>query len=178
MKELLIIFLLALALGAYINGVNQTGPTPLPPDRPADQSQSQSQSQGQGQDTFAGTGSETSGQSTASNESRSNSGTVTELAESDFQDKVIKSGEPVFVDFYATWCGPCRRMEPVINKLAQDYKGKVTFYKVDVDRNQSISSEYKVDSLPTYVLFVGGSERGRTLGAQDPSGLVALLDKR
>lgn len=81
-----------------------------------------------------------------------------------FADEVIKSDKPVMVDFWATWCGPCQMAGPVVDALADDYKGKVKIGKLDVDANQTIASQYGVMSIPTVIMFKGGKEIARKVG--------------
>ena len=75
-----------------------------------------------------------------------------------FEEEVIKSATPVLVDFWATWCGPCQMMEPILEKLAEDYKGKIKIVKVDVDAadNQEVAMKYQVSSIPNMKLFKDG----------------------
>ena len=76
--------------------------------------------------------------------------------EADFQEEVLKSDTPVLVDFWAEWCGPCKMVAPVVEKLADDYEGRVKVAKVDVDSNRELSSQYGVRSIPTFLIFKDG----------------------
>jgi thioredoxin 1 len=86
------------------------------------------------------------------------------FTDQNFADDVLKSSEPVMVDFWATWCGPCVMAGPVVDALADDYKGKIKIGKLDVDANQGTASEYGVMSIPTVILFKDGKEVARKVG--------------
>ncbi len=95
--------------------------------------------------------------------------------ESSFENEVIKSELPVLVDFYADWCGPCKRMEPVLEKVAGTFTDKVKVVKLNSDENQDLSLKYQVRGLPTLIVFRGGQEVERKLGAQNEQDLIRLL---
>jgi thioredoxin 1 len=86
---------------------------------------------------------------------------ITELDENNFEDKVSKGS--VIIDFYADWCAPCHVMKPVFEKASNEFK-KVIFYKVNVDKSQSISSQFSIRSLPTILLLKNGEEVNRVTG--------------
>lgn len=86
------------------------------------------------------------------------------LNDQNFADEVTKSDMPVMVDFWATWCGPCVMAGPVIDSLADDYKGKVKIGKLDVDANQATAQQFGVMSIPTVIVFKDGKEVGRKVG--------------
>jgi len=81
-----------------------------------------------------------------------------EITDSSF-DEVIKSEQPVLVDFWAEWCGPCKMIGPIVEELAGDYDGKVTIGKIDVDANQDIPGRFGIRSIPTLLIFKGGGGR-------------------
>ena len=85
------------------------------------------------------------------------------VSDADF-DKMVGSGAPMVVDFWAAWCGPCRQIAPVIEELSKD-RPDVIFAKLDVDSNQRTAAQFKVSGIPTLVFFKGGAEKGRVVGA-------------
>jgi thioredoxin 1 len=99
------------------------------------------------------------------------------VTSADFEAQVLKSALPVFVDFYAEWCGPCKMAEPVLEELSEAYKGKVIIVKVNVDENQELSSKYDVMSIPTTIIFKGGAEVGRQTGFSGKSTFEELIKK-
>ncbi|MFQ5763176.1 MAG: thioredoxin [Candidatus Bathyarchaeia archaeon] len=101
---------------------------------------------------------------------------ITILDSNNFQ-QTITSGKPVLVDYYADWCGPCRFMEPVFEKVASKYAGKVVFARINVDQNPQIASEYGVFSIPTFILFDGGKPVNRVVGAVPENTLTELVTK-
>lgn len=98
-----------------------------------------------------------------------------QINSADWQAKVLDSTEPVLVDFFATWCGPCRMMAPVIDEIATEHAGKVNVYKIDVDQAPDIAAKYGVMSIPTFIVFKGGEPAAKTLGAQSKENILALF---
>ncbi len=102
---------------------------------------------------------------------------VLTLSDGDFKAQVLDSSTPVLVDFWATWCGPCLRVAPIVEELANDNAGKIRVGKMDVDDNPETAGEYGVQSIPTLIVFKGGQEVDRVMGALPKSQLQSLIDK-
>ena len=94
----------------------------------------------------------------------------------DFQSKVLDSDKPVLVDFFATWCGPCKRVAPVLDEIASEMSGKAEVYKVDIDQSQDIAAKYRVNSVPTMILFKGGEPVKKIIGAQPKAAILSVFD--
>lgn len=116
---------------------------------------------------------------TESNFAGNSSGTeaISELTESSFQNQVLKSKQPVFVDFYATWCEPCKLLSPIVDGLAKQYVGKVTFYRVDVDKNKKLVGKLNITAMPTCKLFKKGKQIDETIGLVSAGELREKIDK-
>ena len=102
---------------------------------------------------------------------------VQTYTDTNFDADVLNAGQPVLVDFWAEWCGPCRAMEPSINALASDYVGKVSVGKLNVDDNPSITMRYMVRGIPTVMLFKGGQIIDQVVGLVDKNSLKQMVDK-
>ena len=92
-----------------------------------------------------------------------------------FEAEVLKSGIPVVVDFWASWCGPCQMMGPVVEELSEELEGKVKFCKVNVDENPELAQNYDVMSIPSFKLFNKGILAGEKVGAVGKDGLLELI---
>lgn len=92
-------------------------------------------------------------------------------------NEVLKNHEVVFVDFFATWCGPCKMLGPEIEKLADEMKGKAPVLKIDVDKEQALAFQYQIQSIPTILIFKNGQVIDRTMGFQPYPKLLQLLEK-
>ncbi len=93
-----------------------------------------------------------------------------------FEQEVINSDKPVLIDFWASWCGPCRMVAPIIDQLAQQYDGKVKVGKVNVDEQRDIAAKYKVMSIPTIYIFKDGKPVDKVVGARPKSDLETFIN--
>ena len=91
-------------------------------------------------------------------------GGVVELTDQSFQQDVVKSGQPALVDFWAVWCGPCRMVAPIVEELAQQYAGKITICKMNVDDHIQAATQFRVMNIPTLIFFKDGQETDRVIG--------------
>jgi thioredoxin 1 len=101
---------------------------------------------------------------------------VQHVTDADF-DKTITAGKPVFVDFWAPWCGPCRIIGPIVEELAPSYQGKAVMAKVNVDDNPQIAQKFGVTSIPTLMMFKDGKLVDRAVGAMPKSELQKFIDR-
>ncbi|MGF1572592.1 MAG: thioredoxin [Sumerlaeia bacterium] len=101
---------------------------------------------------------------------------VVNITDETFEAEVLKSSEPVLVDFWAPWCGPCLRVGPIVEELSSENAGKAKIVKVDIDECPQTAEAFGVSSIPTLILFKGGEEKDRVIGAQPKAVLQNLID--
>lgn len=99
------------------------------------------------------------------------------LTKANFKEKVLENEQPVLVDFWASWCGPCRMVGPIVEALADDFDGRAGVGKVNVDEEDDLARQYSIMSIPTLVIFKGGEVVERVVGARSQGELAALLEK-
>lgn len=101
---------------------------------------------------------------------------ATQITAAEFDEKVLKADKPVLVDFFATWCGPCKMMAPTIDQIATEVEGAADVYKIDVDQAPEIAQRYGVMSIPTLIVFDKGEVKNQAVGAQPKPAVMALFD--
>ena len=99
-----------------------------------------------------------------------------EVTDITFEQEVLKDANPVLVDFWAPWCGPCRMVAPIVEELAEEYDGKVEFVKLNTDDNPNTAVKYGIRSIPTLLVFKGGQPVGQIVGFRPKSDLKQRLD--
>ncbi len=102
---------------------------------------------------------------------------VRQINDSEFEQTVLQSETPVFVDFWAPWCGPCRIVGPIIEELAPSYDGKLVVTKMNVDDNPAVAQKLGITSIPTMMIFKGGQVADRAIGAMPKSELQKFIER-
>lgn len=101
---------------------------------------------------------------------------IVHITDASFEQDVLKADGPVLVDFWAEWCGPCKMIAPVLDELAEEYDGRLTICKLNIDSNTETAPRYGVRGIPTLILFKGGEVAGTKVGALSKSQLTAFID--
>ena len=100
---------------------------------------------------------------------------VTELNKDNFEKEVMEANVPVLIDFWASWCGPCRMMSPVIEQIAEEMGDKLKVCKVNVDENHELAEKYEIMTIPAFIVMKNGAESGRTIGVQPKEDILKLI---
>ena len=108
-------------------------------------------------------------------EEQEKGGNIMNITSKNFNEEVLNSNVPVLVDFWASWCGPCKMMSPVVEEIANEMEGKAKVCKVNIDDEQSLAMEYGIMSIPTFLIFKDGKVVNTVVGVQDKQKLINLL---
>lgn len=101
---------------------------------------------------------------------------IVHVTDANFEDEVLKSSQPVLVDFWAAWCGPCKMIAPILDELAGTYEGKIKIAKMDVDANKETPAKFSIRGIPTLIIFKNGEPDSTKVGALSKAQLVEFID--
>lgn len=102
---------------------------------------------------------------------------INDVTDQNFEQEVLRSEQPVLVDFWAAWCQPCRMLAPTVAQVAQQYEGKAKVVKLDVDNSSEVAQRYGIKGIPTLIVFKGGSEAERVVGATSKENIARMIDR-
>jgi len=101
---------------------------------------------------------------------------ILDVTDDTFEEEVLNSSEPVLVDYWASWCAPCKMIAPLLEEIAEEYAGKIKIAKLDIDQNRAVTERFKVRGIPTLMLFKGGEPEATKVGAVSKSQLTVFID--
>ncbi|MDH3687894.1 MAG: thioredoxin TrxA [Gammaproteobacteria bacterium] len=104
------------------------------------------------------------------------SGNIVHVSDDSFEEEVLKSSQPVLIDYWAEWCGPCKMIAPVLEEIAEEYSGKLRVAKLNIDENPATPPKYGIRGIPTLMLFKNGNVEATKVGAASKSQLTAFID--
>lgn len=102
---------------------------------------------------------------------------ITHVTDASFEQDVLQSEQPVLVDYWAEWCGPCKMIDPILHELADDFADKIKIAKVNIDENQQITGQFKIRGIPTLMIFAGGKVQGMKVGAVTKGVLKEFIEQ-
>ena len=102
---------------------------------------------------------------------------ITHVTDASFEQDVLQSEQPVLVDYWAEWCGPCKMIDPILHELADDFADKIKVAKVNIDENQQITGQFKIRGIPTLMIFAGGKVQGMKVGAVTKGVLKEFIEQ-
>jgi thioredoxin 1 len=102
---------------------------------------------------------------------------MNEVTDQNFEQDVLKSDQPVLVDFWAEWCGPCKALAPTVEQVAQQYEGRAKVVKMNVDENNQVPPRYGIKGIPTLILFKDGNEADRVVGNTSKDNISRMIDR-
>ncbi len=101
---------------------------------------------------------------------------IKHISDASFDSDVLQSGQPVLVDYWAEWCGPCKMISPILDEVAKDYSGRLNVAKMNVDQNREVPAKYGIRGIPTLMIFKGGQLAATKVGALSKAQLIAFID--
>jgi thioredoxin 1 len=101
---------------------------------------------------------------------------IKHISDASFESDVLQAGQPVLVDYWAEWCGPCKMIAPILDEVAKDYSGRLNITKMNVDQNRDVPAKYGIRGIPTLMIFKGGQLAATKVGALSKAQLIAFID--